>query len=138
PRSVTSRWEPKPHSCTHVRAISPTNRSLLAEVNPARFRSALYSRLAVVKVHLPPLRQRPDDLPAICDYILDSLGASKVTAASLRTPEFIASLRQSAWPGNVRELRNYLERCLVFQEALPMAEELPVAAHHTAIDARLS
>jgi transcriptional regulator with PAS, ATPase and Fis domain len=105
---------------TDVRVVAATNRDLRAEVNAGRFRSDLYFRLAVVKVTIPPLRERPEDIPIVVERILGSLGADETNSAALRTPEFFAALGHSAWPGNVRELRNYLERCLVFQEALPV------------------
>jgi DNA-binding NtrC family response regulator len=104
-----------------VRVIAATNRDLRAEVNAGRFRSDLYYRLAVVKVLLPSLRSRPEDIPVLAERILKSLGAEMQTEALL-TPSFVASLCRFAWPGNVRELRNYLERCLVFQEAVPIGE----------------
>jgi DNA-binding NtrC family response regulator len=110
---------------TDVRVVAATNRDLRAEVNAGRFRSDLYFRLAVVKVTIPPLRERPDDLPITVDQILRALGAEQSQSAALRTPEFFNALSRSAWPGNVRELRNYLERCLVFQDALPVSGEGP-------------
>ena len=110
---------------TDVRVVAATNRDLRAEVNAGRFRSDLYFRLAVVKVTIPPLRERPDDIPITVDQILRALGAEQSQSAALRTPEFFNALSRSAWPGNVRELRNYLERCLVFQDALPVSAEGP-------------
>jgi two-component system, NtrC family, response regulator GlrR len=110
---------------TDVRVVAATNRDLRAEVNAGRFRSDLYFRLAVVKVTIPALRERPDDLPITVDQILRTLGADDAQSSALRTPEFYNALSRSAWPGNVRELRNYLERCLVFQDALPVAGEAP-------------
>jgi DNA-binding NtrC family response regulator len=110
---------------TDVRVVAATNRDLRAEVNAGRFRSDLYFRLAVVKVTIPPLRERPDDIPITVDQILRALGAEESQSAALRTPEFFNALARSAWPGNVRELRNYLERCLVFQDALPVSGEGP-------------
>jgi DNA-binding NtrC family response regulator len=108
-----------------IRLIAATNRDLRAEVNAGRFRPDLYFRLAVVKVTLPPLRQRPEDLPPLVDRFLQALGASEADAARLRTPELFAAIQRGAWPGNIRELRNYLERCLVFQRPLPMGDEAP-------------
>jgi two-component system, NtrC family, response regulator GlrR len=107
-----------------VRVIAATNRDLRAEVNAGRFRSDLYFRLAVVRIPLPPLRQRPDDLPALVTALLDRLGADDEQAAPLTTPDALAKMRAHAWPGNVRELRNHLERCLVFQDAVPISDEL--------------
>jgi DNA-binding NtrC family response regulator len=78
--------------------------------------------LAVVKIVLPPLRQRPEDIPAIIEQFVPSLGITSETAEWLRTPEFFATVKCASWPGNVRELRNYLERCSVFGSALPTHE----------------
>jgi two-component system, NtrC family, response regulator GlrR len=105
-----------------VRVVAATNRDLRLEVNRQTFRADLYYRLAVIRVHLPPLRERPDDLPPIVERLLAHLGAGEEAAARLRRPEFFAELRRAAWPGNVRELRNYLERCLLFDEPPPLGE----------------
>jgi transcriptional regulator with PAS, ATPase and Fis domain len=107
----------------NVRVIAATNRDLRAEVNASRFRPDLFFRLAVLKIALPPLRQRPEDVPEIAAQILKSLGASKERAESLLTMSFVSQLQQAAWPGNVRELRNYLERYLVFEDAGPLAAQ---------------
>jgi DNA-binding NtrC family response regulator len=115
-------------SKTDVRVVAATNRDLRAEVNAGRFRSDLYFRLAVVKVTIPALRERPEDIPITVETVLRALGADESNSAALRTPEFFSMLGHSAWPGNVRELRNYLERCLVFQEALPVSSEPPSGA----------
>jgi DNA-binding NtrC family response regulator len=106
-----------------IRLIAATHRDLRAEVNAGRFRSDLFFRLAVLRIVQPSLRQRPEDLPLLVEQILASLGADPERTGALRTPEFIARLQHAAWPGNVRELRNYLERCLVFEDALAISEE---------------
>ncbi len=106
-----------------VRVIAATNRDLRAEVNAGRFRPDLYFRLAVVKILMPPLRARPEDLPDLVSALLERLGADAEALARLRSPEFLATLAHGAWPGNVRELRNFLERCVVYQEALPLGDE---------------
>ncbi|QDE69332.1 sigma 54-interacting transcriptional regulator [Myxococcus xanthus] len=103
----------------NVRVIAATHRDLRAEVNAARFRSDLFFRLAVVRIIIPALRERPEDIPLIAERILTAFGAGSEQLAALSTPEFIAQLQHAAWPGNVRELRNHLERCLVFQDAMP-------------------
>ena len=121
------------------RLIAATNRDLRGEVNAGRFRSDLYYRLAVVKLTAPPLRSRPEDLPALCHAILTSLGATAAEVAAMTSPAVLARLAGSAWPGNVRELRNYLERSLVLEGPAPLAP-LAVGDRPTgglAIDARL-
>jgi DNA-binding NtrC family response regulator len=100
-----------------VRVIAATHRDLRVEVNEQRFRSDLYYRVAVVRVAIPPLRERLEDIPVLVDHLLAKLGADPRVAAQLRTPEFLRQLALQAWPGNVRELRNHLERCLVLPES---------------------
>jgi transcriptional regulator with PAS, ATPase and Fis domain len=108
-----------------VRLIAATNRDLRMEVNEGRFRSDLYFRLAVIRVRLPALRERPEDIPRLLEHMLQLSGnASKAGMALVRSPDFIAGLQRAAWPGNVRELRNHVERCLVFQQALPLSNDL--------------
>ncbi len=109
-------WRP-----VDFRLIAATNRDLRAEVNAGRFRADLFYRLAVLEIPVPPLRARPEDIPAIAAQILTSLGASAEERAAMSTPEVEARLLGAAWPGNVRELRNYLERSLVLQTAAPLA-----------------
>ncbi len=110
-----------------VRVIAATNRDLRAEVNAGRFRADLYFRLAVVKISLPPLRQRPEDLPALVTELLSQMGAGDA-GKRLVSDAFLGALASAAWPGNVRELRNYLERCVVFQEAMPLGDDVRAAA----------
>src|SRR5262249_32437058 len=100
-----------------VRLITATNRDLRLEVNSDRFRSHLYYRLAVVKITLPALRQRLEDIPLLVEQILTAGGHDGKEADFLRDPTFLEGLGRQAWPGNVRELRNYLDRCLFFQDA---------------------
>ncbi len=114
-----------------VRVIAATNCDLRAAVNAGSFRADLYFRLAVVRIHIPALRQRPEDIPALVEQVLHTLGDEAKSSQPLRAPDFIARLQHSAWPGNIRELRNYIERCLVFDDALPLSEPaLPAAEGH--------
>jgi transcriptional regulator with PAS, ATPase and Fis domain len=116
-----------------VRVIAATNRTLMAEVNARRFRSDLYYRLAVLEIALPPLRARLEDIPALVDTMLDR-HADAPGAAALRAPEAQAELRRHSWPGNVRELRNYVERCLAFDEPPPLAPSPAGAAPAARVD----
>jgi DNA-binding NtrC family response regulator len=98
-----------------VRVIAATNRDLAAEVNARRFRSDLYYRLAVLVVKIPPLRDRPGDIPMLIEELLIRGGhGDEPGAAALRAPDTLARLSRHAWPGNVRELRNFIERHLAF------------------------
>ena len=105
-----------------VRVIAATNRDLRAEVNEGRWRSDLYYRLAVVKVRMPALREHLEDVAELVEHFAASLRADPAAAERLTGDEFIAHLKTAAWPGNVRELRNYLERCLVFEQQLPFTD----------------
>ena len=86
-----------------VRVIAATNRDLAAEVAAGRFRADLFHRLAVAEVRIPPLRERLDDLPLLCQAILAGRGL-------LVPRETIAALSAYPWPGNVRQLKNVLDR----------------------------
>ena len=103
-----------------VRILAATHRDLRAEVNAGKFRADLYFRLAVVRVTVPSLRERMEDLPAIARTVLAKLGATARTHPALFDEAFLASLSRADWPGNVRELRNHLERCMLFDEQLPL------------------
>ena len=98
---------------TDVRVIAATNKDLAAEIAGARFREDLYYRLNVVPIHLPPLRERREDVPALVEHFL-----AAECAANDRRPKRIASgavsmLMQYDWPGNVRELKNLIERLVI-------------------------
>jgi two-component system, NtrC family, response regulator GlrR len=108
-----------------VRVIAATNRDLRADVNAGRFRSDLYFRLAVVRITLPPLRARPEDIPSLADHILASLGAGAEDRQRLLTPAYLEELSRARWPGNVRELRNALERALIFPEGVSGEDVVP-------------
>lgn len=92
-----------------VRVIAATNRDLPALVREGRFRADLYYRLNGVEIEVPPLRSRPEDLPALIAHVLgrhDALGVVRVSDDALM------SMRDYAWPGNVRELERVVERAL--------------------------
>jgi transcriptional regulator with GAF, ATPase, and Fis domain len=108
-----------------VRVIAATNRDLDREVNKGRFREDLYFRLAVMVVHVPSLRDRLDDLPALVQSFLTSLGVPPHDQRELFSPTVLADLAEHDWPGNVRELRNYVERSVVLREALPATQRRP-------------
>jgi two-component system response regulator AtoC len=95
-----------------VRLIAATARDVDAEVKAGRFREDLYYRLNVVRLHLPPLRERPDDIERLAAVLL-ARAARRAGRAPRLTPEALAVLRSRPWPGNVRELENAIERAVV-------------------------
>jgi two-component system, NtrC family, nitrogen regulation response regulator GlnG len=95
-----------------TRVIAATNRDLTAEVKAGRFREDLFHRLAVVRVQLPPLRERREDIPLLVEHFLAQAAADHGRAAPAVPPGTMAALVAHDWPGNVRELRNILERAL--------------------------
>ena len=97
----------------NVRIAAATNRDLEEEVRKGNFREDLYYRLNVMQILIPPLRERPEDIPALCSYYLEHYNlrfGKKLTGIS---PEFIDWLMRRHWKGNVRELRNVLERSVL-------------------------
>jgi len=88
-----------------VRVIAATNRDLREEVGAGRFRDDLYHRMAVIKVTLPPLRERKEDIPLLVEAFL-----RRVDRPVTVPPETLALLQEYDWPGNVRELKNVIER----------------------------
>jgi DNA-binding NtrC family response regulator len=96
-----------------VRIVAATNRDLGAEVRAGRFRQDLFYRLEVIGLSLPPVRERPEDLPALMDHLLVTLSARHRRAPMALDPGARAALLAYPWPGNVRELLNALERALV-------------------------
>ncbi len=97
----------------NVRVVAATNKDLEALVRERKFREDLYYRLNVVRVKLPPLRERTEDVPLIVDFFVQNLGKAKKVKARKVAPEAMALLSAYAWPGNVRELENVVYRSAV-------------------------
>jgi DNA-binding NtrC family response regulator len=105
-----------------VRIIAATNRNLRTEVAERRFREDLYYRLAVVRIAVPPLRKRPDDISLLAEHFLRHFSGHRRTRF---TPISLARMQRHGWPGNVRELRNVIERtCVVSRGDLVDVGEL--------------
>ncbi len=103
-----------------VRVVASTNRDLHAEMRRGRFRQDLLYRLDVVKIRLPPLRQRPEDVPALVAKLLDGKLANGDTIGG----ENLKKLVSYGWPGNVRELRNTLARAVALAGKQPRFADL--------------
>lgn len=99
-----------------VRVIAATNIPLEKAVGSGRFRSDLYHRLAVLRIHVPPLRERQGDIPLLVDFFLDMLNRRYRREISAISHDSLRLLEDYHWPGNIRELRNVLERVYVETE----------------------
>lgn len=95
-----------------VRIIAATHRDLEKMVEEGKFRQDLYYRLNVIKIEIPPLRKRREDIPAISKYLLKKLEPKFYRHAIELSPEVTERLMQHSWPGNIRELENVLERSI--------------------------
>jgi DNA-binding NtrC family response regulator len=93
-----------------VRLLAATNRDLEQDMERGRFRTDLYYRLNVIAVHLPPLRERREDIPLLADAFLRRMAAERGTAPKAVDAEAMTAIMRYDWPGNVRELENALER----------------------------
>jgi len=109
-----------------VRVVAATNRDLKAEVARGRFREDLYYRLHIVPLSIPPLRERPEDIPALARHFVKRFAARMNRAASDISEAAMRALTRYPWPGNVRELENAVEQALVFSEGPELTEaDLP-------------
>lgn len=99
-----------------VRVVAATNKQLEKEIAEGRFREDLYHRLSVVKLRMPPLRERPDDIPPLVESFTAELAADLGKAAPVFKKEALKVLQAQPWPGNIRQLRNVVERLLIFCE----------------------
>ncbi len=110
-----------------VRIVAATNRDLKQEIAEGRFREDLYYRLSVFRIHLPPLRERPEDIEAYVRMFAGRFGMKMGRRVEHIEPEYLERLRLHGWPGNVRELRNVVERSLIMAEGTVLrAADLPL------------
>src|SRR5581483_8830741 len=99
-----------------VRVIAATNRNLEEEAKKGRFREYLYYRLNVLPIHLPPLRARTEDIPALVHYFVDAYNGEFRKRVKGVSDDAMKKLQQYGWPGNIRELRNAVERGMLLAE----------------------
>ncbi|MDQ3855930.1 MAG: sigma 54-interacting transcriptional regulator, partial [Chloroflexota bacterium] len=107
-----------------TRVIAATNKDLPEEVSKGHFREDLFYRLSVIHIHLPPLRERKDDIPILVDYFLQKHKYYGSAAPAGISEEALRLLMEHDWPGNVRELENTIERAVI------MAQGGVVTTHH--------
>jgi len=97
----------------NVRVIAATNKNLVELIGQGQFREDLYYRLNVIHLHVPPLRERKEDIPQLVDHFLRNLSQRNEGPVRALAPEAYAALTDYTWPGNVRELENVIERLIV-------------------------
>jgi transcriptional regulator with GAF, ATPase, and Fis domain len=111
----------------NVRVIAATNRNLPEMIGQGQFREDLYYRLNVIHLHVPPLRDRKDDIPALVDYFMERFGRSGAYRPRAVSPDALAAMVDYPWPGNIRELENVIERMVVTaQNETILPEDLPM------------
>ncbi len=108
-----------------VRIIAATNRNLEESIRKGEFRDDLYYRLKVVPIHVPPLRQRAEDIPLFIDHFIRRFAFEAHLEVPLITSEAMNLLCQYSWPGNVRELANVLERAVILSQGIIDVPDLP-------------
>ena len=97
----------------NVRIVAATNQDLAQMVQDRRFRADLYYRLNVFPIHLPPLRERPEDIAALVDHFVHKFAGQMNRRVSQVSPEIMENLCTYHWPGNIRELQNLIERAVI-------------------------
>jgi two-component system, NtrC family, response regulator AtoC len=116
-----------------TRIVAATNRDLKALVEAQRFREDLYYRLDVIRIVVPPLRERPEDVPALVDHFVASYNRELGKGVKGPTDEALGLMMAYRWPGNVRELRNVIERAILLEsDEWILPEHLPVEIVGTA------
>jgi Nif-specific regulatory protein len=120
------------HISVDVRVISATNRDISQEVAEGRFREDLYYRLNVVRIQMPPLRERKEDILPLTRYFLDCFKRERALPDVGISEAALKRLMSYDWPGNVRELRNAIERAVVMGDGREiLAEDLPITGERT-------
>ncbi len=106
---------------TNARIIAATNRNLEKMIADSDFREDLFYRLSVMPIFLPPLRERPDDIPALVQHFIKSFAKTMDSPIQGITPDALELLKSYRWPGNIRELENCIERAFIV-ESTPLIE----------------
>ncbi len=118
-----------------VRIMATSNRDMVKEVKEGRFREDLYYRLNVIRINMPALRERPDDIVPIAEYLLAEAAKNNQRITPKFSDDAIKSLKSYSWPGNVRELDNMMQRTLIMQAGdIITAGDLQFEALHSLSD----
>ncbi|MDD6209507.1 MAG: sigma-54 dependent transcriptional regulator [Bacteroidales bacterium] len=119
----------------NVRIIAATNRDLQKEIETGNFREDLYYRLSVFQIHLPPLRERKEDIEIYARSFLKQLASKIGRTVTDISPEYIRALQNHQWRGNVRELRNVIERSMIIATSgTLMVNDLPIDFRQASVD----
>jgi DNA-binding NtrC family response regulator len=114
---------------TDVRIIAATNKTLEQEVAKKQFREDLFYRLNVVRIHLPPLRQRKEDINLLAEYFLKKIATHKHLPQLKLSEEAVKLMEDYPWPGNVRELENTIQRaCVLATSEVLLPKDIPLGA----------
>jgi formate hydrogenlyase transcriptional activator len=116
---------------TDVRVICATHRNLLQMVDERQFRADLFYRLSVFPIELPPLRDRPEDIPLLVQRFAMDYAARMNKPIQAISKKFMAALERYSWPGNVRELQNFIERSVILSTGVVLSGSLPESTHTT-------
>ncbi len=118
-----------------VRVIAATNKTLESEIAAGKFREDLYYRLNVVPIHVPPIRERREDIPLLAQYFASTLSAREGITPRTFAPDALERLGSLDWPGNVRELKNTVERLLILApDTVIAARDIDRLAGQRALD----
>ena len=110
----------------NVRVISATNRDLKKEIEQGNFREDLYYRLSVFQIHLPPLRERKEDIELLAESFIQLFSKKLGKQVEGMAPEFLKALKAADWRGNIRELRNVIERSMIVCDKQLTLQDLPI------------
>jgi len=122
-----------------VRVVAATNRNLREAIREGSFREDLYYRLNVFPIHLPPLRERREDIPVLAKFYLDRFSRAFSRNFQEISPEALRMLEEYAWPGNIRELKNIIERICIMHDGptlLPIHLPREITPTDTAVHAK--
>jgi two-component system, NtrC family, nitrogen regulation response regulator NtrX len=120
-----------------VRVVAATNKNLEVEIERGNFREDLFYRLNVIPFHVPPLRERAEDIPLLADFFLREFTTTYGRKPKELTPEAYEVLQGYHWPGNVRELRNLIERIVILNPQVRVdARHIPVSSSRRTVAQR--